>query len=381
MGAPAASARAGRILHLLAPARYGGLERVVATLAAHHRAAGRDVRVCPVLTGAASEDHPFLASLSAAGVPVETLRLGARSYRREISAVRELVRRLAPVIVHTHGYRSDVVDGRFAARPLAPIVSTVHGFTGGGFRNRVYEWAQRRALRRFDAVVAVSAPLRRSLAAEGVPDERLHLVPNAWDGRPPLPRGEARSRLGLTDGIFHVGWLGRISHEKGPDTLVEALARLGMDPGWQATVIGDGPLRAGLEERCGRAGLRERVRWVGEVQDAGGLLSAFDAFVLSSRTEGTPIVLLEAMAARCPAVVTAVGGVPDVVSPREALLVPPDDPEALARALLQIRADPTSAARRSAAAADRLGTDFATEGWVRRYEEVYARISSRPRSR
>src|SRR5690606_5519239 len=99
--------------------------------------------------------------------------------------------------------------------------------------------------------------------------------------------------------------------------------------------------------------------------------AAFDVFVLSSRTEGTPMVLFEAMAAGTPIVATAVGGVPDVVGPGEAILVSPEDPEMLARAIREVREDPRAAASRAERARHRLANHFDAHSWSRAYESVY----------
>jgi glycosyltransferase involved in cell wall biosynthesis len=119
--------------------------------------------------------------------------------------------------------------------------------------------------------------------------------------------------------------------------------------------------------------VQARITWHGTVASAGRLMQAFDCFVLSSRTEGTPIVLLEAMAARVPVVATRVGGVPDVVTENEALLVPREDPEAIGHAIRRIITDPASAAQRAEAALHRLA-DFQPEPWLEKYESVYAAI-------
>lgn len=101
------------------------------------------------------------------------------------------------------------------------------------------------------------------------------------------------------------------------------------------------------------------------------LFRAFDALVLSSRTEGTPIVLFEAMAAGVPIVATRVGGVPDMLSPREAELVPSGDPAALAAAIRGIHRDPGAAAAKARVARERLCREFQAEPWIERYEAVY----------
>src|SRR6266550_2025197 len=130
------------IVHLVAPAAFGGLETVVQVLGRGLRGLGHDVHVLAVVVGGETAE-PFLAPLAEAGVSTRTLAVPGRAYLRERAAV--------------------------ARRLQIPTVTTVHGFTGGGWKNRFYEWLQCRAFRRFDAVVAVSRPLAERLARGGVP--------------------------------------------------------------------------------------------------------------------------------------------------------------------------------------------------------------------
>ncbi|HSH46172.1 MAG TPA: glycosyltransferase, partial [Longimicrobiales bacterium] len=272
--------------------------------------------------------------------------------------------------VHTHGYRVDVLHGSVAAKLGIPRVSTSHGFVGGDLKNRFYERLQRRALRRFDGVVAVSAPMAATLAQRGIPADRLHTVPNAWtDGIEFLDREEARRMLQIPADEFHVGFIGRIGHEKGPDVLLEALSHLERPAA--TTFIGEGRLRDALAGRAEALGLDQTVRWAGLVQDAARLIRAFDAVVLSSRTEGTPVVLLEAMAAGVPVIAAAVGGIPHIVGPDEASLVPAEDPPALAAAIRDTRDDPRAAAGRAARASQRLRGELSAAQWLERYDRVY----------
>jgi glycosyltransferase involved in cell wall biosynthesis len=157
---------------------------------------------------------------------------------------------------------------------------------------------------------------------------------------------------------------------------VRAIAELG-DLGLRVVIIGDGPERAGLEALSHSLKLSDRVSFYGTMQDVCHLFPAFDLFVLSSRTEGTPVVLFEAMAANVPVVATQVGGVPDVVrNGQEALLVPPENPLALAEAMRASRNDSEAAERRARVARLRLTKDYSLEPWLDRYEEVYRQLMS-----
>lgn len=359
-----------RIIHLLAPADAGGLERVVHALAIGQQRQGHSVVAVPVAESW-SPGHSFVAPLARAEVAVHPIVVQGRAYLRERTALARLLRDLAPDVVHSHGYHTDVVDMGVVRAAGIATVSTAHGFTRGGLKNLLYEHLDRRALRLMDAVAAVSRLLAEELVRGGVPEELVHVVPNAWSSIvTPLGRTEARRELGVGESEFVVGWVGRMSFEKGLDVMVDALRLLGDRP-VTAVLIGDGRERVAQEARTRASALDGRVRWPGMVREAGRYFAAFDALALSSRTEGIPMVVLEAMAARIPLVATAVGGIPDVVTASEALIVPPEQPEALASAIRSLFDDRPAGARRAAAARTRLDARFAEGPWLARYDEVY----------
>jgi glycosyltransferase involved in cell wall biosynthesis len=360
-----------RVLHILAPAREGGLERVVTMLSQGQ--GGDNAHVAAVVSPHDVNDHPFINALEAAAIPVTPVVVGGRGYLREYRTLSALVAQLRPRVVHTHGYRSDVIGGAVARAHDIPTVSTVHGFTGGGRRNRLNETVQCFALRRADAVLAVSRPLVDRLARVGVPRERIRWIPNAFAAPThTLSRAAARKALGIADGAVVAGWVGRLSREKGADVMLEALAR--SDPSWRLSMIGDGRERDRLERLATSLRIGDRVVWHGEVANAGALMPAFDAFVLSSRTEGTPIALFEAMHARVPVIATRVGGVPDVVGPEHALLVASEQPAAIAEALAEITQQRSAAETRSALASGRLAQAFSSRAWVAAVDEVYRAV-------
>jgi len=359
---------------VLAPAQVGGLERVVTMLASGQKADG--VHVAALLTPGEAANHPFITRLEALAIPVTPLEVGARSYLREYRSLGALIDRLGPSVIHTHGYRADVIAGQAARARGVPIVSTVHGFTGGGIRNRVYERVQCFALSRADAVIAVSRPLVHRLVRAGISPRRIRCVPNAF--LPPeaiLGRAVARRELGLHDDSNVVAWVGRLSPEKGADVMLDAIAEC--DSTWQLSIIGDGPERNRLHEQAEQLGIDNRVTWHGAIVNAGSVLTAFDAFVLSSRTEGTPIALFEAMYAGVPVVATRVGGVPDVVASTHALLVPSENPRMIARALEEIAREPSAAMKRSALARQKVLHSFSAAPWLAAIDAVYNEVRAK----
>ncbi len=366
------------VLHITAPAQFGGLESVVVSLCSG--LARRGIRQTVVsVTDVGQTDHPMAVALEQARVTVVPIVLPARAYLRESRALERIVRELRPDIVHTHGYRSDVIGGRVAHKVGIGSVATLHGFTARSLRGHVFEWMQLRALRRFDAVVGVSAGIVERARAAGVPADRLVLIANAWSGGgSSATREQLRRSLRIEDGSFAVGWIGRLSEEKGADVFIDALAHW-KPAGVVASIIGDGRERAALEARASELGVSSLIQWHGALRNAGRLMRAFDVFVLSSRTEGVPMVLLEAMEAGTPVITTSVGGVPSVVDSKEALLVPSESPTALAHALEQVRSSPADARLRAEHAARRLARQFAIDPWLDRYIKLYARIASSSR--
>jgi glycosyltransferase involved in cell wall biosynthesis len=357
------------VTHVLVPARVGGLESVVALLADAQRRAGIDARVI-TLEADPNAPHPFAQRLAASGVPLTRLPLLGRAYLRERAIVRNALSRERPDVVHTHGYRADVVSGSAALSLGLPVVTTMHGFIVNDLKDRLYQWVQRRVVRRFGAVIAVSRPLIDVLALAGVPRSRIRLIPNGYaPAAPPLGRAAARDALGVPRDGARIGWVGRLGHEKGCDVMLEALALL-PDVNASLSVLGDGAERARLEQQAQRLGVTERVTWHGAVPGAAPLYPAFDLFALSSRTEGTPIALLEAMSAGVTVVATRVGGVPDVLGDA-GLLVPAEDPAALAVAIRHALTDRNASASLAERARLRVAREHGLAPWVARHAELY----------
>ncbi len=358
------------VVHVLAPAAVGGLETVVLSLVQGLAARGHRMVAAPVID-TDPQGHPFIVAAARGGLETHPLVLSGRNYFEERRAVRSLLAETGAQILHTHGYRADVVNRSVAAKEGIATASTAHGFTRNGRKNRFYERLQRRAFRRFDAVAAVSAELANELVRSGVSPDRVHTIRNPMiRAEPLLPRDEARRLLGLEPRRIVIGWIGRLTPEKDAENALRALATV-EEEAPALSILGAGWQEAELRELARSLGLEDRVRWHGVVPAAGRVLSAFDVFVLSSRTEGTPMVLLEAVRAGVPIVATTVGGIPEILPPSDTILVPPADPTALGRGIQAALSDLRGARERTVRARSRLEQELDLEPWLDRYEEVY----------
>ncbi|HEV7500607.1 MAG TPA: glycosyltransferase [Vicinamibacteria bacterium] len=201
-----------------------------------------------------------------------------------------------------------------------------------------------RALQSADAVLAVGADVRQRIGELGIPLERVHLFARGVDENvfSPGDRAGARARLGLPPDPLLL-WVGRMVPVKGLDVLIDACVRLKRGPlGFRLYLVGDGPLRQSLMARVKAEGLEEQVRFAGPVphEQLGDWYRAADLTVLPSRSEGVPNVLLESLACGTPFVASRVGGVAGLARNPELDLVPPEDPDALASAIVRALRSP-----------------------------------------
>lgn len=360
------------VTHVIAPTPLGGAESVVRALARGRQGC---VDVAALMQTVLVE--PFVNAARKDGIPVSEITCGRRRYFAEARALAAHLRQRGSSVLHSHVYHADVVGYLATRRCRIPIVSTVHGFVGGSLKNRMYEMSDRALLRNFDAVICVSETVREQVIDARVPERKTYLIPNCLDPRPTLDRSVAREILGIENTSAAIGWIGRLSNEKGPDLLLDALPHLEL-PCTTTVFIGDGPDRPQLDQRSRSGTLSKRaIKFVGRRDDAAALMSALDVLVISSRTEGTPMVLLEAIAARIPVVAFAVGGIPRVISQESGWLVTPGNIAELAAAIENAVTDRSEAQRRTTAAHDVLESLFGYGSWIERINEVYKTVLGR----
>ena len=365
-GATRTAGRRRRILHVIDPAPYGGAESVVSALARGFAARGHDVHL--VAFGRGERPIDFLRNARSPSLERSELRAGRGRYLSEVRQLEAIIRRWRPEIVHTHVYHADLVGYLAARRAGAPVLATAHGLTGGDLKNRFYQWLDLRVLARMDAVTCVSPLLVDRVREAGADPERIFLIPNAHDGSVPATRAEARRAVGIPgDGDLVVGWIGRLSFEKGADRFVRAIAALGGRA--RGIIVGDGPERPALERLIADSGAR--VTLTGSIPDAGRLVTAFDVLAITSRTEGLPMTALFAMAAGVPIVATAVGALPETLGDSAGWVVDPASEDAIVTGLSAALSDREEARRRAARARARVDERYSLDGWLEAMERAY----------
>lgn len=271
-----------------------------------------------------------------------------------VSLVRlyRIMRRERPDIVHSHLAKAGF-SARMAAR-LAGVPIVLHSFHGNVFRgyfspakSRFFLLLEQFGARLSTRLITSSPRLRDDLIEFGVSTPaRIAVIPYGFhlDALAQQPRfqGSFRSRIGLSQSAKIIGTVGRLVSIKNLPLLLDAAALVRQhDQEISFAVVGDGELRGELESRAQELGLGDSVVFAGWQPDLLDVYADLDALVLSSDNEGTPVSLIEAMAAGCPVVATSVGGVPDLVTDGETgRLVPRGDSNALANAILAVFNEP-----------------------------------------
>jgi glycosyltransferase involved in cell wall biosynthesis len=285
-------------------------------------------------------------------------------------------------LVHSHEYKTDVLAWLLARRTGVAVVSTAHGWTGHSARERLcYYPMNKRLLARFPAVIAVSGQIRQELVAHGARADRVHVLLNGIDpalfSRDHARRGVERARLGLAPDDLVIGSAGRLAPQKRFDLLLDAFAAIrNRRPAAKLLIAGEGAERDALESRLGRLGLQASCRLLGQVDDIIGFHHALDVFVQSSDYEGTPNVVLEAMALETPVVATDVGGTAEICRAGvDGLLIACGSAEALAAAIESTLADSAGRDARVRAARERVETELSFDRRVRRLEDLYDRLA------
>jgi glycosyltransferase involved in cell wall biosynthesis len=345
-----------KVLHIHRIGGIGGSERHLLTLLPALAQRGVDVRFLGLDDTRRAPD-PFYETLS---VPYERVAAPRDLDPRLARAVRHAAR--AADLVHTHLVHADVY-GMFGGRTT---VSTKHN--DDPFRAGAFRFVERALARRTAKIIAITDALARfQIERVGLPADKVEVVhygldepPAAWGTNPPED-AQPGERILLA--------VCRLEHQKGVDVAIRALPQI---PNARLVVLGEGPERSTLERLA--ADLDVAVSLPGRVPDVAAWLRRADVLVHPVRWEGFGLALLEAMLASVPVVATAVSSIPEIVVDGETgLLVPPDDPDALAAAINYVLENPGVLGERGFA---RARSEFSVERMVDRTLAVYEEASA-----
>jgi glycosyltransferase involved in cell wall biosynthesis len=369
-----------RIVHLMASPFLGGPERQMLGLARHLPA---DVQTTFLSFAERGLAQALLDETTRAGFEAKALAYNTPRYFACVREVAGELSRLNADLLCTSGYKPDLVGWRASRRVGIPVVSISHGWTAATWKVRLYEKLDRIALRWMDAVVCVSKAQADKVRAAGVPESSIVTITNAI-GAESFREPDAATRAELTSWFAEpprwlLGTAGRLSPEKGMADLIEAAYRVVQQrPEAGFVFFGEGPLRDDLERLVAQRSLQKKFVFAGFRKDVARFLPSFDLNVLSSHTEGLPVILLEACAAGVPTVATAVGGIPEVIDDgRTGHLVPPGDPAALAGRILAMLDNEAQRQAFGHAARERVRRDFTFDSMARQYHELFKRLVKR----
>jgi glycosyltransferase involved in cell wall biosynthesis len=362
-------------IQLTSTGGFYGAEKTLLELALYLAQEGWDSQVIALEGQGAPElvqramDHGLTATAFTAGS-----RLGVRPL---VDKLRTALARYPQAIVHSHGYKPDILLAALRAPRRYGCLATCHSWYSDTLKMKLAERLDKRVLRRFAHVIAVSEEIRSDLIASGVRASMVSMIDNGISV--PARDLDARARIRAEFGIGLdeplIVQIGRLARSKRNDLLLHALARLPATLRARLLLVGEGDQKPALVEQASALGIATHVTFCGYRNDAPRILAAADLLALTSDKEGLPIILLEAMAIGCPIVATAVGAVPTALRHKEnAWVVPRNDVESLRQAIFEALTDPCAAQRH----ADRANRDFlarfSREVMGGRYLEIYERV-------
>jgi glycosyltransferase involved in cell wall biosynthesis len=368
------------ILHLRSSAGFYGAEQVILNLARELIELGCTTHI--VCINNTKNPHLELVEIATrAGLPA--LAVDCRGFfdRQTVKSIREIIKSMKIDVIHCHDYKS-CVFGLVAARGLkVGKVATNHLWTLSNVRLRVYATIEGLLYNAFDKVVAVSEDIERECRSFLLRKDKLTTIPNGIDlGRFALDnsaqdRRSTRTQLGLAEHDVVIGNIARLSIEKDQALLLRAFKMLtgpSQNKSLKLLLVGDGPEEDNLKKLAQELGLHNHCLFTGFRTDIPQILNCLDVYVQSSRREGLPMIILEAMAAQIAIVSTGTGGIPNVIADgKEGRLVDIGDANQLACALNEVLSNADERRTLVQQARHRVESQFSAHAMAEKYLEIY----------
>lgn len=370
-----------RVLTLIENATVTGPARNViefGRMAARAKAGLPAVEVTIVTYQRGPDESQLALAAIQAGLAVATIAERRRWDTQVFAQLRQVIAQINPDILETRNVKSHFLVRLLGLYRKYPWVAWNHGYTATSRLDRAYTQLDRWSLRGAYRVVTVCRPFAQQLQRLGVQPDRITILHNSV--KPFVPPSEeavqrVRRELGITENEAVILSVGRLSHEKGHADLIRAAAALGAmsgTPQFRVVIVGDGPERERLAQLASRLGIEKRIMFAGFQRDTKPYYAMASVVAVPSHSEGSPNVVLEAMAAGLPIAANTVGGVPEILEENvTGLMVAPRNPEAMAKALLRIFSDGELRARLGSAARARAESSHTPEAYRRTLVAFY----------
>ncbi len=301
--------------------------------------------------------------------------------RHTVRSLRETIRDKNVNVIHCHDYKARAFGLCAVRGSKVKKLATNHLWTHSNLKLRVYEVIDGMLFNGFDKVVAVSESIEKECRPFMLSKDKLSCIPNGIDPRPfaldhrEEQRRSTRVQLGLEESDLVVGNIARLSLEKDQAMLLRAfktLTTLSTGRSHKLVMVGDGPEEQHLMALAQELGIRNRCLFAGVRTDVPQILNCLDVYVQSSRREGLPMIILEAMAAEAAIVATKAGGIPKVIADGEqGRLVEIGDADQLARVLNDVLNDPDERKKLGHRARNMVEARFSASAMAERYLELY----------
>ncbi len=332
------------------------------------------------------EESPLALAAKQAGLAVATVAERRRWDTQVFAQLRQVIAEINPDILETRNVKSHFLVRLLGLHRKYPWVAWNHGYTATSRLDRAYTQLDRWSLRGAYRVVTVCRPFAEQLERLGVRRDRITILHNSvkpFVAPPQEAVQRVRGELGIAEDEAVILSVGRLSHEKGHADLICAAAVLEAVSGttqFRVVIVGDGRERERLAQLASRLGIEKRIAFAGFQRDTRPYYAMATVVAVPSHSEGSPNVVLEAMAAGLPIAANAVGGVPEILQENvTGLMVPPRNPEAMAKTLLRILSDAELRLRLGAAARARAESSHTPEAYRRTlvgfYQETLASLS------
>ena len=365
-------------IQLISTGGVYGAERALLELASYIKDQGWDSHVVALEGRGATE---LVRRANAQGLAAEAfVSSGRLAFLPMAKQLRRLLRRHPRAIVHSHGYKPDILLSLLGIPRSHACLATCHTWYSETYKLRALEALDKRVLRGFDHVVAVSGEVFEQLVESGVSPRKLSLIKNGISALTveESARSSVRREFAVPMNAKVIVQIGRLAQSKRNDLLLRAVATMAQALDIHILLIGEGERLQSLVELVKDQGLDGRVHFCGYRDNIFHILTAADLLALTSDKEGLPIVILEAMAMRCPIVSTRVGEIPQVlVDGRDAWIVPPNDIGALTGAIREALTCPEVAKTRAANAYIEFLRQYSRDSMGACYLDIYDRVWAR----